>query len=514
MGVLNMGFGPDPSPASGGDKVKVTAADTTENYLDNKLTVGATVTKTTVNPGANENIRLDVVATGGLDTDAIHDNVASEIHAITDVAPDALDEIVIEDESDSWNKKRTQLGDIVALGPATHHTSHENGGGDEISVAGLSGVLADRQNAVAEDGIDTSAIHDDTAGEIHAITDVAPLADDEVVFEDESDSWNKKRCQMSDIAGLGDPKAHATSHKLGGADIIALDELGLPTDNTNLNTDNSAHGLCPKLSLVGTEYLSGLGTWTTPPGSGDADAIHDNVAGEIHAITDVAPAATDEMVIEDADDSWNKKRTQLSDIAALGDPKAHHTSHENGGADEISVAGLSGVLADNQYADELRDSDGDTIASTGDDRLDIGDTTHHYPVRTYPGIGNEYFFTDTISEEITVGIGTDSTTSTTNLFPANSVIRMIGATVSQSCTGASTWSLLPADGTGDELIKDISVALWSKGTSMGDGDGTHDGPWFNKTAAKINIDTDANVTDTDFKVRITVLYDTYVGADS
>lgn len=46
-------------------------------------------------------------------------------------------------------------------------------------------------------------------------------------------------------------------------------------------------------------------------------------------------------------------------------PKAHKTDHQNGGADEISVAGLSGELADDQPPkahshDEIIDADGDT----------------------------------------------------------------------------------------------------------------------------------------------------------
>jgi len=49
--------------------------------------------------------------------------------------------------------------------PTVHAPSHENGGGDEISVVGLSGVLADNQNAVPAAGIDTTAIHTgDAAG--------------------------------------------------------------------------------------------------------------------------------------------------------------------------------------------------------------------------------------------------------------------------------------------------------------------------------------------------------------
>lgn len=46
----------------------------------------------------------------------------------------------------------TVIGPLVESGnPGTHKTQHENGGGDEISVAGLSGVLADAQTPAAHD---------------------------------------------------------------------------------------------------------------------------------------------------------------------------------------------------------------------------------------------------------------------------------------------------------------------------------------------------------------------------
>jgi len=67
--------------------------------------IGASADKTSDNT-------CDTPGGAGTDTTAIHGNVAGEIHAIADIAPTALDEIVIEDQSDSWNKKRTQLGDI------------------------------------------------------------------------------------------------------------------------------------------------------------------------------------------------------------------------------------------------------------------------------------------------------------------------------------------------------------------------------------------------------------------
>lgn len=50
----------------------------------------------------------------------------------------------------------------------------------------------------------------------------------------------------------------------------------------------------------------------------DADAIHDNVAGEIAALTNVTAASGDLVLIEDASDSNNKKRVTAQSIADLG----------------------------------------------------------------------------------------------------------------------------------------------------------------------------------------------------
>jgi hypothetical protein len=118
-----------------------------------------------------------------------------------------------------------------------HASRHESGGGDEVSVAGLSGLLADDQN----------------------------------------------------------PVNHAADHKSAGGDSIKLDELAAPDDNVLLNVSGSAHGLCPKSSGNPAQYLDGTGSYSIP-----------------------------------------------------GAP-LHGSNHENGQTDEFSVAGLSGLLADEQY---------------------------------------------------------------------------------------------------------------------------------------------------------------------
>jgi len=144
----------------------------------------------------------------------------------TETEIDALFHTTTGHDHDGSNSKKVTYSDLASIpstfAPSAHKASHQNGGSDEISVAGLSGVLADDQNAVPEDGIDTSAIHDDTSGEIHAVDDVAPATADEILIEDATDTYAKKRCQLGDIAALGDPKGHHTSHENGGSDEISV----------------------------------------------------------------------------------------------------------------------------------------------------------------------------------------------------------------------------------------------------------------------------------------------------
>ena len=113
-------------------------------------------------------------------------------------------------EDKAWYAKddtgtETELGGGGGT-PDAHAASHQNGGSDEISVAGLSGALADTQT----------------------------------------------------------PSSHATAHQSGGGDSIKIDDLAAPDDNTDLNVSISAHGLCPKLSNNSSEYLNGVGGFSSP----------------------------------------------------------------------------------------------------------------------------------------------------------------------------------------------------------------------------------------------------------
>lgn len=120
----------------------------------------------------NKKVTLTDLATAigsGTDADAIHDNVAAEISAITDKpTPVAADHMIIEDSADSDNKKSMELGNLL-------------------------------DNTLVND---QAAIHDDVASEISAITAKGtPTTADFLLIEDAADSNNKKRITIGDLPG-------------------------------------------------------------------------------------------------------------------------------------------------------------------------------------------------------------------------------------------------------------------------------------------------------------------------
>lgn len=80
-----------------------------------------------------------------------------------------------------------------------------------------------------------------------------------------------------ELADPQPPKAHASSHGPLGSDPLKLDDLDSPEDNTDLDATTLAHGLLPKLSGVGTEFLAGDGSWAVPS-YGPAETLADTLA--------------------------------------------------------------------------------------------------------------------------------------------------------------------------------------------------------------------------------------------
>ena len=108
---------------------------------------------------------IDVSSSGGgTDADAVHVNVASEISAITSKGtPTTSDILLIEDAADSNNKKKITIGDIPA-------------------------------------STDSTAIHNNVANEITAITEKTTVANiDEFIIEDSGASFVKKSIKRKAI---------------------------------------------------------------------------------------------------------------------------------------------------------------------------------------------------------------------------------------------------------------------------------------------------------------------------
>ena len=167
--------------------------------------------------------------------------------------------------------------EVVGMIPDAHAATHENGGADEVDVTDLSGVLADDQPFAAHL----------LGGAKHTADSLADL---NLLVNDAT---------LDDVGGTRDPNAHAASHQNAGADEINVG--GLSGDLADAQ-DAKAHLL------------------------GSATHTEDTLANLNLKISDA-----------DVDDDGDPR-----------DPNAHAASHQNGGADELSVADLSGLLGDAQ----------------------------------------------------------------------------------------------------------------------------------------------------------------------
>lgn len=133
------------------------------------------------------------------------------------------------------------------------------------------------------DGADATAIHDDTAGEISAITEkVTPALTDVLIIEDSADSNNKKRVQIDNLPdGL-----HAATHDRGATDEVDGDVLDIdftpsvytpattPPEVTDVN-ELSAHlqGIDDQL----TDKTASNHLFVEPDSSGPAEVFNNDV---------------------------------------------------------------------------------------------------------------------------------------------------------------------------------------------------------------------------------------------
>lgn len=169
------------------------------------------------------------------------------------------------------------LAQVLALmtAPPAHKVSHQDGGADEISVGGLSGVLADPQppiiggggaQAVAGNDVRLTNARTPTA-HTHPESDIVGLVADLLTLA--TAIGLKVDTTDPRLSDARPPTAHAASHQALGLDAIKLDDLAAPDDNTDLNASILNHGLLPKLSGLSGDGLRGDGTWAAIPGGSD-----------------------------------------------------------------------------------------------------------------------------------------------------------------------------------------------------------------------------------------------------
>lgn len=148
---------------------------------------------------------------------------------------------------------------------------------------------------------DTSAIHDDEAGEIAAVTDKAsPVAADLLLLEDPADSNNKKSCQVGNLPFCTSDDSRLSDDRTAS---------GLRTATTVVSVSGAP---APSAGQALVATANNAATWQTVM---DATAVHDNVSGEISAVTEKTDTATsDLLLLEDSNASYAKRRVKVSRV--------------------------------------------------------------------------------------------------------------------------------------------------------------------------------------------------------
>lgn len=142
--------------------------------------------------------------------------------------------------------------------PTAHKTSHENGGADEISVAGLSGVLADPQPPIIGAGA-TQAV----AGNDARLTDART------------------------------PSTHKTSHATGGSDALAAADIGAAAAAKFIAGAGALTGPAAPLT-IGTAAANATGDFATATQGGKADTALQPTS----SINDLADVDTTGVVVD------------------------------------------------------------------------------------------------------------------------------------------------------------------------------------------------------------------------
>lgn len=262
-------------------------------------------------------------------------------------------------------------GSINGIDVTAHASRHQYGGADELSVSGLSGLLADPQTPLSH-GLDS---HEScTLSGLNADISDATLID-------------TTDPRLSDART---PTSHASSHLPSGGDALttAAPTTGIGAGNSEGSAESFArsdHGhklrttTGPTDLTIGAiaegEYLLRSGTTLiggTPAGGPGGGGVYPVGTPENN---EVAVWVTSSGIEGDPKFTWDGSTLDINGAITVSglvdgvDLQDHSARHENGGADEISVAGLSGLLADGQtpltHASSHENGNADEISVAG-----------------------------------------------------------------------------------------------------------------------------------------------------
>lgn len=288
---------------------------------------------------------------GGTDADAFHVSVSGEIAAVTGkTTPVDADVTLIEDSAASNAKKKLTWANLkatlksyfdtlyaVAAKGVTNGDTHDHNGGDggTIAYGSLSGtptIPTQYTDEMAQDAV--GAMVDGTLTYVDAtpllkVTDggigTTQLANDSVTF-----------AKMQNVAANSVPaRAAGTSGDLSEVALAASELLG-----RGASGNVAAIQLGTNLSMSGTTLNAG--------GSAvDSDAIHDNVSGEISAITEKTTLVNDDLfLIEDSEASYAKKKVKKSNVGGGGGAPTTSeyvtTASDGGLSAEVVIPGMAG----------------------------------------------------------------------------------------------------------------------------------------------------------------------------
>jgi len=161
-------------------------------------------------------------------------------------------------------------------------------------------------------GSDTDAIHLSETDEFAEVASVTPAAADRIIFEDATDSWDKKYNTIANLLGVQHDHTESDITDLGNYTVVGHTHV-------EANITDLDHN--------------------------DTDAIHDNVSSEISALSGLTPAGSDVLIIEDANLSYAKRKITMENIS-------DYVQGDMGGPYLPLTAGSGDPLSGDLFCDE------------------------------------------------------------------------------------------------------------------------------------------------------------------